>query len=156
MAALTGVTSARGDDKVSIDFLSVSRTASTENVRIEIVRDAPPDRDRETEVDRFFSAIQRVLRIYEISENWQLGFPETPLIKISIELNGKKIVLASSHTILEESGKLVVTEHGAEALSGRDKATVLAQQSLRRRNYRAAFEQLLQLSTDHLHKTLIY
>ena len=160
IAVLTTATSAWADDKISINYRSAphaSSGTSSEFVMIEINR-APPYTEvaRQRLIDQYFASVKQVLQTYDVSKDWLLSGPDIPIITISMELDGKKLSLASSHTLTERDSRLVTTSRGTEALEGRDKANVLAQQSLEFRQYRVAFEQLLRLSSDHLRATLAF
>ena len=145
-----GVTHAH--DKITIRKVTVPRVASSEVVSLEIVRDTVPCAGYQLPIDKFFATVNKVLKENAVGESQRHAGPDSPWISLSIELDGQKISLTSDHLYFEGLGRLVLTDHGLEPLNGRDKAAVIAQQSIGLRQFRSAFEGILQLSSDYLRK----
>jgi len=95
--------------------------------------------------DRFFDQIEQILSSYGVNSNWQFVLPGGAFIRISIEIGGRRIELASAHTLYERNGRFIATERGLVALDGRDPKQVLANESQAFRNRRIAFENILAL-----------
>jgi hypothetical protein len=98
----------------------------------------------EQDVDRFFASVEATLSKYRIVRDWQIVILDAPSIEITVDLNGRRIRLASAHVPLERSGSHVVTERGVEGLDRRTRDSVLSQQSEEFRRHRLAFERLLE------------
>lgn len=143
--------SASADDSVTIRYLEgypvpgVSAEWGTLKIsRGGAMPGVAPKQKRE--VDVFFEEVATILASSKIAKNWQLAIPDAPSIEITIEVNGQKSQLISSHIPLERNGKTLVTEHGAVALSGNDRNALLMKESESFRRNRAAFEKILALT----------
>jgi hypothetical protein len=128
--------------------------ASSEWVDLRVERMGLSTPAEEQDIDRFFASIEATLSEYDIVGDWQLVFPDAPAIEITIDLNGRRIRLASAHVLLERSGNVVVTEHGGESLGQRSRDSVLLQQSEKFQQRRLAFERLLELTLEHVRARL--
>ncbi len=117
-------------------------------VRIERVRMPSPA------ADRLFGEVEHTLAVHGIASDWQFVIPDGPFIRITIEAAGRRIELASAHTLFERDGKAIALERGVQALEGRDAKALLAGQSESFRNRRLAFEKILALVNARLRESL--
>lgn len=151
--ALATASKAHADDRVVVRRVPGFSVVS-ESVTVAIERHAPPEYKGKQPVDFYFAAVKQLLLVNNIKEDWFAVPPDAYFISIEIELEGKKLVLTSAHTLMEKSGQSIMTDNAFEPLNGRDKASVLARQSLRLRQHREAFEKILRLSNDHMRVAL--
>ena len=129
---------------------------SSEWLTLSISRSSPPPMitASKQDIDRLFEQVSDVLNTNGITQDWQLAIPDAPFIEITLDIEGQKLKLISCHVTLERSGKLLVTERGAEAVSAQDRASVLAKQSENLRRHRVAFEKILSLTLERIHARL--
>jgi hypothetical protein len=151
LTAFSTTAFAQTSDRVSIRYLAGYPLpgASSEWVDVRVERMGSPQAEQQ-EIDRFFGSIEATLSEYRIVGDWQLVLPDAPAIEITIELNGRRIRLASAHVTLEKSGTHVVTERGWEPLDQRSRDSVLLQQSEEFRQRRLAFEKVLELTLQQV------
>ena len=145
--------SAYADDVVAIRYLDGRPPPgqSTEWINLRIQRPSPPPVTSEStkqDVDLFFEQVSATLTQHGVDGDWQLAIFDAPAIEISIDIDGETLKLVSCHVSLERGGKYMVTEHGLRATSGKDRDTVLAEQSDRLRHHRSAFETILRLTLE--------
>jgi len=152
LAILSTTAFAQAQDRVSIRYLPgyPLPSRSSERVDVRIERIGSSTRAEAQEIDRFFALVEATLSEYRIARDWQIVIPDAPSIEITVDLNGRRIRLASAHVSLERSGTSVVTERGVEALNRRTRDSVLSQQSEEFRRHRLAFERLLELSLQRM------
>ena len=103
---------------------------------------------------RFFDQVEQVLSAHGVTTNWQFVLPDGAFIRISIEIGGRRLELASAHMLYERGGRFIALERGLVALDGRDAKQVLANESEAFRNRRIAFEKILALVTARLRENL--
>ncbi len=154
--ALFATVFARVEDSVSIRYLPgyPLPNQSSEWLDIRIKRISPPIEAEEREIDRFFSLVAATLAEYGVIRDWQIVIPDAPSIEITVDLNGRRMRLASAHVVLERTGNWIVTERGVEALNQRTHDAVLSQQSEEYRRHRLAFEKLLSLVLERVRTRL--
>jgi len=104
--------------------------------------------------DRFFGQIEQILASQGVTSNWQFVLPDGAFIRISIEIGGRRIELASAHTLYERDGRSIALERGLVALDGRDPKQLLANESEAFRNRRIAFERILALVSARVRENL--
>ena len=151
LLALLGVSTtafAQHQDRVSVRYLPGMPLPgnSSEWIDLRVERMRAPTRNDAQDVDRFFAAVEAILSRYGVAGDWQIVLPDAPSIEITVELDGRRVRLASAHLSLERDGRLVVTERGAEALGQRTRESVVSKQSESFRMHRQAFEELLALT----------
>ena len=120
-------------------------------MNLRVSRLAPPPVDTKPskqDIDRLFEQVSAVFTENAIERDWQLAIPDAPLISISTEINGKKLTLASCHTLIEKSGNYLVTERGRHTVGSNDRAALLGKQSEAFRRNRIAFEKILRLTLE--------
>lgn len=142
---------AYADDSISIRYLNgyPMPGVSAEWVNLKVSRSGDslgitPKQKRD--IDAFFEEVSATLTSNKIAKDWQLAIPDAPAIEITIEIKGRKLQLTSCHIPLERDGKVLVTEHGAIAVSGNDREAFLTKESEVFRRHRAAFEKILALT----------
>lgn len=151
---------AHAEDTITIRYLGPhpSPGRSTEWINLSIKRHSPPPivkQPAKQDVDRFFEQVTAVLAANGVSKDWQLAIPDAPAIEITLEINGKKIMWVSCHTLMEQSGKYLVTEQGGRAVPEMERAAVLAKESESFRRHRIAFEKILALAVERTRARLI-
>ena len=104
--------------------------------------------------DRFFDAVEQILSAHGITANWQFVLPDGAFIRINVEIRGRRIELASAHTLYERGGRSIATERGLVSLDGRDPKQVLAQETEAFRARRLAFEKILALVSARVRENL--
>jgi hypothetical protein len=148
IALLSTTALAQVQDTVTVRYLSgyplPGRSMERADVRIERARGST--KVGADDVDRFFASVEAILVEYRIVKDWQLVIPDAPSVEITVDVNGRRVRLASAHVPLEREGKVVVTERGAEPLDQRTRDAVLAQQGEDFRRQRQAFDRLLDLT----------
>lgn len=142
---------ALADDRVSFRFLPghplPGRSSERLDLRIERTGAAASAGDQD--IDRFFASIETTLTRHRIVRDWQLVIPDAPSLEITIELDGRRIRLASAHVPVERNANAVVTERGIEMLGQRSRSEVLSRQGEAFRSHRLAFDAILELALDH-------
>lgn len=90
---------ALADDRVSFRYLPGHPlpARSSERLDLRIERTGPAARTDDQAIDRFFASIEATLSEHRIVRDWQLVIPDAPSIEITIELDGRRIRLASAH-----------------------------------------------------------
>jgi hypothetical protein len=145
--------SAIAEDEITVSYLGGNPPPdrSVEQVTIRVSRLYSPPNLTETsklDVDRFFEQISSVLAKNKIASDWQLVIVDAGSIRLTINIDGQKRILNSSHVDLERSGEYLLTERGMEAIPYKDRDSVLAKQSETFRHNRIAFDAILQLTLD--------
>ena len=144
--AIPGQPAAQERDRVTVKYFpSAGRLDAYEPMDIQIERLRSPARPGSQPRDGLFDQIDRILAAHGIRSNWQYVYPDGAFIRINIEIGGRKIELASAHTLYERGGRQIALERGLVALEGRDPKQVLAKESEAFRNRRLAFEKILAL-----------
>lgn len=143
--------SAFAEDAVTVRYLDgyPPPDRSTEWINLRVSRPSPPPvvtKTSKQDVDVFFEQVSAVLTKNGINKNWQLAIPDAPAIEITIDMQGKKLKLVSCHMSLERQGKYLVTEHGWQPVSPKERDALLARQSEAFRQHRIAFESILRLT----------
>ena len=147
--------SARAEDAITVRYLDgypppgvssewmslrISRTGAIPGIAPESKQD----------VDRFFESVSATLAANKVTKDWQLAIPDAPAIEITIDINGRKLLLVSCHLSLERSGNYLVTERGGYVVSDQERASVLAKESETFRHHRIAFEKILGLVLERI------
>jgi hypothetical protein len=150
---------AHAEDMVTIRHLDGHPVPnrSSESINVRVSRPGLPPAVAQASkqaVDRFFEQVSAALTANGVAGDWQLAIPDAPAIEITIDINGQKLKLVSSHVNLERSGKYLVTEHGGVAVSVQERAAMLAKQSEAFRRHRIAFETILRLTLERAHARL--
>ncbi len=151
---------AHAEDTLTIRYLGPhpSPGRSSEWINLSIKRHSPPPIVKQPvkqDVDHFFEQVSTVLTANGIIKDWQLAIPDAPAIEITIEINGKKIMLISCHTLMEQSGNYLVTEQGGRAVPDKERAAVLEKESESFRRHRIVFEKILSLAVERIRARLI-
>jgi len=152
---LTSSAHAQDRDRVAVRFMpapAVLRAFETMDIQFERRGSTTPSAPQRP--DKFFDEIDRILASHRITSDWQYVFPDGASIRITVETGGRRIVLASGHTLYERDGRNIATERGLVALAGRDPKQVLAQESETFRDRRLAFEEILALVNARVSKNL--
>ena len=151
--AIPGQPAAQERDRVSVKFFpSAGRLDAYEPMDVQIERLRSPAKPGVR--DGLFERIDKTLATHGITSNWQYVYPDGAFIRISIEIGGRRIELASAHTLYERGGRHVALERGLVALDGRDPKQVLAEESEAFRNRRLAFEKILALVSAQVQENL--
>jgi len=151
--AIPGQPAAQERDRVAVKFFpSPGRLDAYEPMDVQIERLRSPAKPAAR--DGLFEQIEKILAAHGIGSNWQYVYPDGAFIRIRIEIGGRKIELASAHTLYERGGRQIATERGLVALDGRDLKQLLAKESEAFRNRRLAFEKILALVSARVQENL--
>ena len=144
--AMPGQPAAQESDRVTVKFFpSPGRLDAYEPMDVRVERLRSPARPGSRAAEGLFDQIEKILATHGVTSNWQYVYPDGAFIRINIEIGGRKIELASAHTLYERGGRQIALERGLVALEGRDPKQVLAKESEAFRNRRLAFEKILAL-----------
>jgi len=153
--AIPGQPTAQERDRVTVKFFpSAGRLDAYEPMDVQIERLRSPARPGSQARDGLFDQIDQILTAHGVTSNWQYVFPDGAFIRITIEIGGRRIELASAHTLYERGGRQIATERGLVALDGRDPKQVLAKESEAFRSRRLAFEKILALVSARVQENL--
>jgi hypothetical protein len=124
---------------------------SSEWINLRVSRSSPSSpitTASKQDVDLFFERVSTALTENGVGKDWQLAIPDAPAIEITIDINGRQLMLVSCHVSLERMGRYLVTERGGYAVPDEERDSLLAKQSKAFRHHRIAFETILRLTLE--------
>ena len=101
-------------------------------------------------IDLYFNHVEEIVSREYVREGWSYSFPEASVIVIEVVIFGKKVILSSSHSLLEDRKTNIALESGIKSLNGRDPKVLLSQQSKSFQAKKLAFNELLEITMSKL------